>query len=95
MFEKLYHTDLLDTSRENLDLSDPEAVFRYLKEWVSTADGGGHINQLTALLQHLASIPIDVVKDRQLSETLWNNLVRITERAVMPTEEHGTLHPAR
>lgn len=67
VFEESYQADQRETTRNNLDLSDVDALLQHLKESVIH---DGFTNQFIQTMHYLMTIP----GEETMGEQMWNNV---------------------
>ena len=67
VFESENKTDVRATTHNNIDMSDPESIFAYLR---TSTRQDGFFPHFLAVLQSLLLVP----KDTTLGELVWNNI---------------------
>ena len=80
VFQSEKKSDARDTIRNQLDLSDTSAVFRFLNH---SAREDNYSGQLLTILQTLLCIP----DDYEIADAVWENLVQITRAAIIGVEQ--------
>lgn len=79
IFENEYFEDIRETKLNELDLSDPNSLFGYLRE-VCTQDG--RVNHFLGILQQLILIPQD-----HMGEQVWSTTAEIVQYAITQKED--------
>jgi len=87
VFEEAYRSDKRETTLNNLDLSDPDALLTHLKDTVME---DGFTNQFIQVMHSLMTIPADDM----LGEVIWNNCQLIVHSATsIVHDEEGVESP--